>query len=113
MIILLALLAVPGIAAVLLRWWHAAFGATRYSLERLVASQIAGRRAERGDISGLSEAEQVRQRARERQWRGLLRVAFWSAVLVVPLALPGTLIIYALYSFLWLVPRQRAKGEAS
>ena len=102
---LLILIALPGIAAVVLRWSRALFVTARHSLERFIAGQIADTRAQRGDISGMSEAESIRSKARAEALRSLLLVLFWSALLLGPLLLPGTLLIYALYAVLWFLPR--------
>ncbi|HEX6558115.1 MAG TPA: hypothetical protein VF021_01595 [Longimicrobiales bacterium] len=105
MTLLLVLIALPGIAAVVLRWSNAMWATARHSLEWFVASQIADTRAQRGDISGMSEADMIRRKSRDAQSRDLLRLLFWSALLIVPLLLPGSFIIYALYGLFWLVPR--------
>ncbi|MGQ0560531.1 MAG: hypothetical protein ACT443_01505 [Gemmatimonadota bacterium] len=112
MSLLLVLIAIPGVAAVLLRLGIAVFWIARYSIERFVASQIAGRRAQRGDLSGMTAAEIIRRSSRRRQLHGLLRVLLWSGVLLAPLWLPGSLLIYALYTLLWLVPLPGSAQEA-
>jgi len=112
MTLLLALIALPGIAAVLLRWSSAVFGMARLSVERFVAGQIADSRAQRGDISGMTEAEAIRRRSRAEQLRLTLQILLWSAALLIPVLLPATFVIYALYGLLWLVPRTNARDEA-
>ena len=107
MTLLFAVIAIPGIAAVLLRWSSAALVVARYSLERFVAGQIADSRAQRGDISGMSEADNIRRKSRAAQRRALGLLLLWSAALVVPIVLPGTFIIYILYGLLWLLPRPK------
>lgn len=105
MTFLLALIALPGIAAVVMRWLNAMFLTARHSLERFVAGQIADTRAQRGDISGMSEADSIRRKSRDAQLHGLRALLLWSSLLVLPVLLPGTFLIYALYGFLWLLPR--------
>jgi predicted metal-binding membrane protein len=104
MTFILAVIALPGIAAVLLRWSRAVFVTARYSIERFVAGQIADTRAQRGDISGMSEAEVIRRNSRAAAVRALLQLILWSVALIVPFFLPGTLLIFVLYGLLWFVP---------
>ena len=113
MTFLLALIALPGIAAVLLRWSRALLVTARYAIERFVAGQIADSRAQRGDISGMAEAEKIRRQSRDEAMRSLLAVVLWSALLIVPLFLPGTLIIYALLGLLWLEPDRGSAGKVT
>lgn len=108
MTFLLAVIALPGIAAVLLRWSRAAFVTARHIIERFVAGQIADTRAKRGDISGMSEAEAIRQQSRAAAQRALWHLLFWSALLVFPLFLPIAWIVYVLYGLLWFVPARRS-----
>jgi hypothetical protein len=105
MTLLLALIALPGIAAVLLRWGRAVFVTARHSIERFVAAQIADTRAQRGDISGMAEAAKIKHKSQQEAVRSLLNVVLWSALLIGPIFLPGTLIIYAICGLLWLLPR--------
>src|SRR5512141_951272 len=107
MTFLLAVIALPGIAAVLLRWSRAVFVTARHTIERFIAGQIADTRAQRGDISGMSEAESIRQQSRSAAVRSLVEVLGWSAALVLPVFLPGTILIYMLYGLLWFAPTQR------
>ena len=105
----LVLIALPGIAAVLLRWSRALFVTARHSIERFVAAQIANTRAQRGDISGMAEAEKIRHNSQQEAVRSLLNVLLWSALLIGPLFIPGTFLIYALCGLLWLVPRTKSQ----
>jgi hypothetical protein len=107
MTFLLALIAIAGIAAVVLRWSSAMFVTARHSIEWFVAGQIAQSRAQRGDISGMSEAAGVRARYRKDLLRSLARLGLWSAALLV-LLLPGLwILIAACYNVFWFLPRQR------
>ena len=111
MSLLLVLIALPGIAAVLLHWSRSVFETARYSIELLVARQISDSRAARGDISGMSEAESFRQNSRAKRWRSVTHTLIWTGVLLFPLIIPGTLLVYALYGLLWLVPRKRVGSD--
>ncbi len=107
MTILLILLAIPGVLAVLLRLGVALFGTTKHTIEWYVARQISNQRAERGDLSGLSEAEKIRNEAARQQRRWGLHALAWTTLLALPLLIPGAVIVYPLYSVLWLMPRHR------
>jgi hypothetical protein len=107
MTILLILLAIPGVLAVLLRLGIALVGTTKHTMEWLVARQISNQRAERGDLSGLAEAEKVRNEAAREQRRWGLHAVVWTTLLAFPLLVPGAVIVYPFYSILWLLPRHR------
>jgi len=109
--LLLVLIALPGIAAVLLHWSKSVFETARYSIELLVARQISDSRAARGDISGMGEAESFRQNSRAKRWRSVTHTLIWTGVLLFPLIIPGTLLVYALYGLLWLIPRKRVGSD--
>lgn len=105
------ILALPGLAAVLLRFGHALFGTVRHSVERIVAGQIADSRGQRGDISGMAEAEAYRKTCAKQQLHSAGQLVLWSAAIFAPLLMPGTFIIYVLYGVLWLLPRPKAKSS--
>jgi hypothetical protein len=107
MTFILILLAIPGVLAVLLRLGVAAYGAAKHTIEWYVARQITKQRAERGDLSGLAEAEKIRNEAGRQQRRWGLHALAWTTLLAFPLMIPGAVIVYPLYSLLWLLPRHR------
>ena len=111
MTILLILLAIPGVLAVLVRLGVALFGASRHTVEWFVARQISHQRAERGDLSGLAEAEKIRGEAARQQRRWALHALMWIILLAFPLLIPGAVIVYPFYSILWLLPRHRIAGK--
>ncbi|HET9438737.1 MAG TPA: hypothetical protein VFO52_01120 [Longimicrobiales bacterium] len=106
MTILLILLAIPGVLAVLLRLGIALLQTGKHTMEWYVARQISDQRAGRGDLSGLAEAEQVRAAAAREQRRYGLHALMWTLLLAFPLMVPGAVIVYPLYSVLWLLPRR-------
>jgi hypothetical protein len=106
MTLFLILLAIPGVAAVMLRLFKALLRAARYSLERYVARQIVQQRATRGDLSGMAEADKVRRQAADKQVRFVGETLMWSALLGAPLLFPPALLLYPLYSIFWFVPRR-------
>ena len=104
MTFILILLAIPGVLAVLLRLSLAVLAATRHTVERFVARQIADQRAQRGDISGVTEAARLRDAAARQQWRFIIQALVWATLLLFPLAFPAAVVIYPFYSLLWLLP---------
>jgi len=113
MTLLLILLAIPGVAAVMLRLFMALMRAGRYSLERYVARQIVEQRANRGDLSGLAEANKVRSEAANKQMRFLGETLVWGALLGAPLLFPPAVFLYPLYSIFWFIPRRSKQVVAS
>jgi hypothetical protein len=102
-------LAVPGFAALALHWMHAMFNTARYLVEWYVAGQIARTRAQRGDISGMGEAQAIRQKSRNQRLSAFARLIVWSLGIVIgfmSLASIG-LIFFALCNVLWFLPRTR------
>jgi hypothetical protein len=112
MTILLILLAIPGVLAVLLRLGIALLGAAKHSVEWFVARQITKQRAERGDLSGLSEAMKIREAAAREQRRYFLHAAVWTVLLALPLLIPAAVIVYPLYSVFWLLPHKSLRKPA-
>ena len=103
----LILLAIPGVLAVLLRLGWALLATGKHALEWFVARQITNQRAERGDLSGLTEARKVRDAAARQQRRFGLHAAVWLLLLALPLFIPGAVIVYPFYSVLWFLPGPR------
>ena len=112
MTLVLILLAIPGVAAVMLRLFTALMRAARYSLERYVARQIVQQRANRGDLSGMAEANKVRSAAASKQMRFVGETLVWGALLAMPLLFPPAIILYPFYSIFWFAPR-RSKDVVS
>lgn len=112
MTFILILLAIPGVLAVPLRLGLAVFGASRHTVEWFVARQISNQRAERGDLSGLAEAEKIRREAARQQRRWTLHALMWTILLAFPLLVPGAVVVYPFYSILWLLPRHGVTGKA-
>ena len=104
MTFVLILLAIPGVLAVLLRLFVALIGATKHTIERYVARQIKHQRAERGDLSGLAEAEKIRSAAARKQMRWVGEALGWILLLGLPLMFPIAVVLYPFYSVFWLLP---------
>ena len=113
MTFILILLAIPGVLAVLVRLTISLIAATKHTVERYVAKQIKDQRAERGDLSGLAEAERVRAEAARKQMRWVFHSLGWITLLAFPLMIPGAVIVYPLYSLLWLLPRRAVTQSPS
>lgn len=107
MTILLILLAIPGVLAVLVRLVIALARASKYTAERYVARQVKDQRVERGDLSGLSEAEKIRSAAARQQTRFIAESLGWLMLLGLPMLVPAAVILYPFYSIFWLLPRPR------
>jgi hypothetical protein len=104
----LFLLAVAGFVAVLKRLGLAAFRALKGGVDAFILSEVASSRAQRGDVTGLTEAQQLRRDTRFLRWRAAGSVLLWIGALLAPLLTQFTLWIYASYSLLWLfTPRRR------
>jgi hypothetical protein len=104
----LLVLSIVGIAAVLRHILSASSLLLRRGLDAYLAGQIAGVRANRGDLTGLSDAEGARAEARRLRRRAVFLMALWIALLVVPPLTPWPELLYASYTILWFVPRRRA-----
>jgi hypothetical protein len=104
--LLYTLLAVAGVAAVVIRAIGAAFRALRGGVDAFLARDVADNRAQRGDLTGLADAAEYRSAARQRRMVALGAVAFWAGLLFVPPLTPWPRFLYAVYALLWLVPRR-------
>lgn len=103
----LLILSIAGIAAILRHMLTASSKLLRRGLDAYLAGQIADVRANRGDLTGLSDAEGARAAARRQRRGALFLVAVWVALLVVPPLTPWPSLLYASYTILWFVPRRR------
>jgi hypothetical protein len=100
------ILSIAGILAVLLRAGMALLLVLRGGAEGMFARGLADSRAQRGDLTGLQEANLVRGEARRRRWRGLGIFSLWVALLAAPPLTPWPQLLYSVYALLWLVPRR-------
>jgi hypothetical protein len=100
------LLAVAGVAAVLVRAAAAAFRALRGGVDAFLARDLQDVRAGRGDLTGFADAAGARSAARRRRMTALGTMAFWLGLLIVPPLTPWPRLLYAVYSLLWLAPRR-------
>jgi hypothetical protein len=105
----LFLLAVAGFMAVLRRLGLAAFQALRGGVDSYLLREVASTRAERGDLTGLMEAQSLRKSQRIARWRSVAAVLLWLGALSVPLLTRTPVPIYAVFSILWLLPVRRRR----
>ncbi|MBR9989380.1 MAG: hypothetical protein KFH98_06460 [Gemmatimonadetes bacterium] len=100
------LLAVAGALAVLLRMLRALFAALRGGVDAFIAHDVAGTRAQRGDLTGVDDARTEAALARRRRLLAVGTASMWIALLVAPTLTPWPTFMYACYSLLWLIPRK-------
>jgi len=105
----ITILAAFGVAALALRLARAALRALQRGVDVFVAREMAKTRAQRGDLTGLAEAEAWARTARRERLRAAARTAVWLALLAAPASTPWTREIYAACAVLWFVPRARRR----
>lgn len=93
-----------GIAALIWRLAGTSFRLLRRGVDAYLASETADTRAQRGDLTGMQEAVQVKRLARRRRAAALTWLAVWVALLILPASLHWTGWIYAACALLWLLP---------
>lgn len=103
------LLAVAGLAAVLVGTVRSALRLLGRGVEAYVAGQLADTRARRGDLTGMAEARDAVRRASRARLRGALVLAGWTAALVTPLLVPWTRSAYAACAALWILHWSRER----
>jgi hypothetical protein len=101
----LTLLAVVGIAVTVLRVVGSTTRVLREGLDGYLAGELSRVRAQRGDLTGMAEARQVRRQARNRRRLQLARTGGWLLLLGLPLLTPWTRAVYASYAVGWAVLR--------
>jgi hypothetical protein len=109
----ITLLGAAGIIAVLLRLARALFFAVRGGVDAFIAQDVAATRAHRGDITGLDDAQAAARVARRARVRALGATSMWAGLLIVPTLTPWPRLLYAGYSLLWLLPRQRPPASTA
>jgi hypothetical protein len=107
MSIAVLLLAAAGFAAAALRAAIALLAAFQSGVESFLARDLAEVRSRRGDLTGLSEVDELRALARRRRLVALGSFFMWAGLLIIPPLTSWPQILYAIYSVLWLLPRRR------
>jgi hypothetical protein len=104
---LIVLLAIAGFLAAVRGLARASLGLLVRGVEVVMAREETDIRARRGDITGLSAADEHGALARRHRRRSALAVVFWAALLVGPLFTPWTRWLYAAWSLFWLLSYRR------
>ena len=102
--LLLFALGVAGFLAALRRLLYAGFRLLKGSVDAFLMREIAGARAQRGDVTGLMEAANRRRGARNARLFSLVSVICWLVLLIAPLVTNTGNRIYPLYTILWIQP---------
>jgi hypothetical protein len=104
--IVLLLLAVLGIAALVVRLSRAALRLGLNAAEATAASGLADVSQRRGDITGFLERRASGETLRRARRRNLAAVLFYVLLLVVPLFTGVAREAYAAAALIWLLPRR-------
>lgn len=104
----LLLLGVVGWAAVVWRLFWAVLRLLRHGADGMFAGDVADRRADRGDITGMQEATLARSDLSRVRRRSAAIVLFWLVLLIAPTLTANADQLYALYSPLWLLRTTRS-----
>ena len=104
------LLAVMGVLAVLARAVRASFSLLRGGVDMFLARDLHEVRAQRGDLTGMQEADALRRIGRQRRAKAAARLSFWIGLLLIPTFTPWPAQLCAAYAILWLVPRKDKSG---
>ena len=104
---LIILLAVLGALAVVRRMLRPILRLLHGGVDGFLAREVAQLRAQRGDLTGMADAERLRSLARRRKLFAAAGLSFWVLLLVTPPLTPWPAALYAVYSILWLVPHAR------
>lgn len=108
----LTLLAIAGLGALSGLVAAAAFRLLRTGAEAHLARGAETARERTGDVTGLREAQAVRNRAVSHRRRAAFETVLWLLLLVVPPFTPWTRSVYAACAVLWLLPVRRSPGTA-
>ena len=73
------------------------------------ARQVGSTRAQRGDLTGMQEAEEERTVAMQRRRTALAVLVLWLGLLLLPVLTPWPSALYSAYALLWLLPGRRRR----
>ena len=98
-----------GVLAVLVQAGRALFSLLRGGVDVFLARDLHDVRAQRGDLTGMQEADALRQTGRQRRALAAARLSFWIGLLIIPNFTPWPAQMCAAYCAFWFFPR-RPKG---
>ncbi len=104
----LLILGVIGFAAVAWRLLWATLRLLHRGADSVMAGEVVGRRADRGDITGMQEAAAARSTSVRTRRRASAFALLWLVLLIAPTLTASTELLYALYSPLWLLRTTRS-----
>lgn len=106
----LPVLAVLGVLAVISRAGRAVLSLLRGGVDAFIARDLHDVRAQRGDLTGMQEAESLRRAGRQRRAIAIARLLFWVGLLFVPGYTPWPAQLRAAYCIFWVIPPRRNRG---
>ena len=104
----LLVLGLLGCAAVAWRLLWATLRLLYRGADTLIAGEIVGTRANRGDLTGMQEAAELRASSGRTRRRAAAFVLLWLVLLIAPPLTAAPELLYALYSPLWLLRTTRS-----
>jgi hypothetical protein len=104
--VFLRVLAVFGVLAVLFQAGRAMFSLLRGGVDMFLARDLHEVRAQRGDLTGMQEANALRRTGRQRRAIAAARLSFWIGLLIIPNFTPWPAQMCAAYCVFWLFPRR-------
>lgn len=103
----LYIFATLGFIAVLWHLFRATVRAARQGVNAFVASEVAKTRANRGDLTGMEEANAQSRVAGRARWRSAAQAGLWlTALALPPVLLESPAPVYAVYVVFWLLDRR-------
>ena len=107
MLFIVRMLAVLGVLAVIAQAGRALFSLMRGGVDMFLARDLHGVRAQRGDLTGMQEAVELRRAGRNRRAIAALKLSIWVVLLIIPSFTPWATPMRAAYVVFWFLPRQR------
>lgn len=104
------MLAVLGVLAVISRAGRAVFSMLRGGLDMFVARDLRNTHSQRGDLTGMQEADDLRRAGNKRRAFAIGRFIFWVALLFVPRFTPDPEKLRAAYCIFWILPPRGNRG---
>jgi hypothetical protein len=106
----LPVLAVLGVLAVISRAARAVFSLLRGGVDIFLARDLHDVHAQRGDLTGMQEAQELRRTGRRRRALATARLLFWIGLLIVPGYTEWPSQLRAACCIFWVIPPRRNRG---